>query len=57
MKHHGEMDAQAKKMGAKNASGDVARRQELQATKVCSLQLCSSFSFDLQLENDMMELM
>ena len=34
MRHHGEMDAQAKKMGAKNASADLAKRQEIQATKV-----------------------
>ena len=28
------MDVQAKKMGAKNACADLARRQEIQATKV-----------------------
>ena len=39
MKHHSEMDAQAKKMGAKTGDGAAARRQELQATKVPFLLL------------------
>ncbi len=38
MKHHSEMDAQAKKMGAKNASSDMAKKQEMQATKVYLLK-------------------
>ena len=37
MKHHEEMDAQAKKMGAKTGDTAAARRQELQATKASPL--------------------